>query len=84
MAANHSLEEIRSLPQCRLAALPFAGRHGAGHGLAGKRFLHGLLRWKLSGPFEAGVDKHSIERRNGHVHSLADSLAEERAQIKLL
>jgi hypothetical protein len=30
------------------------------------------------------MDKHDIERRNGRVPSLADSLAKERAQIKLL
>ena len=30
------------------------------------------------------VDKHSIERRNGRIAELADSLAKERAQIKLL
>jgi hypothetical protein len=34
--------------------------------------------------FEPGVTKHAIERRNGNVHSLGDSLAKERAQIKLL
>ena len=35
-------------------------------------------------PFEPGVDKQAIERRNGRVHSLSDSLVEERAQFNLL
>jgi hypothetical protein len=30
------------------------------------------------------VDKHIIERRNGRVASLSESLAKDRAQIKLL
>jgi amidophosphoribosyltransferase len=34
--------------------------------------------------FDPAVDKHIIERRNGRVASLSESLAKERAQIKLL
>jgi hypothetical protein len=30
------------------------------------------------------VDKHTIERRNGRLPSLAEALANEKAQIKLL
>jgi hypothetical protein len=30
------------------------------------------------------VDKHIIERRNGRIPTLSDSLAKEKAQIKLL
>jgi hypothetical protein len=35
-------------------------------------------------PFDPAVDKEVIERRNGHLPSLADALASEKAQIKLL
>jgi amidophosphoribosyltransferase len=34
--------------------------------------------------YDPGVDKHIIERRNGRHPTLAESLAKERAQIKLL
>ena len=35
-------------------------------------------------PYDPTVDKHIIERRNGRVASLTESLAKERAQIRLL
>ena len=35
-------------------------------------------------PFDPGVDKHIMERRNGRLPNLAESLAKEKAQIKLL
>ena len=35
-------------------------------------------------PYDPAVNKHIIERRNGRVASLAESLAKESAQIKLL
>jgi hypothetical protein len=35
-------------------------------------------------PYDPAVDKHTIERHNGNVLSLADALAREREQIKLL
>jgi hypothetical protein len=34
--------------------------------------------------FDPAVDKHVIERRNGRLPSLTESLAKEKAQIKLL
>jgi amidophosphoribosyltransferase len=35
-------------------------------------------------PYDPAVDKHIIERRNGRVPSLGETLAQEKAQIKLL
>jgi hypothetical protein len=35
-------------------------------------------------PFDPAVNKHTIERRNGRRPGLADDLASEKAQIKLL
>ena len=35
-------------------------------------------------PFDPAVDKHIIERRNGQRSGLAEALAREKAQIKLL
>jgi amidophosphoribosyltransferase len=34
--------------------------------------------------YDPSVDKHIIERRNGRAPTFAESLAKERAQIKLL
>ncbi len=35
-------------------------------------------------PYDPAVDKHIIERRNGRRPGLAEALAKEKAQIKLL
>jgi hypothetical protein len=35
-------------------------------------------------PFDPAVDKHIIERRNGRQPGLADAVAREKAQFKLL
>ena len=35
-------------------------------------------------PFDPTVNKHTIERRNGRRPGLADTIAAEKAQIKLL
>ncbi|HLH57441.1 MAG TPA: amidophosphoribosyltransferase, partial [Verrucomicrobiae bacterium] len=84
MAANHSLEEIRKyLSADSLHYLSQAGMVRA-TGLPASSFCMACYNGDYPVPFDPSVDKHSIERRNGHVHSLADSLAEENAQIKLL
>jgi amidophosphoribosyltransferase len=84
MAANHSLEEIRKYLSAD--SLHYLSQEGMvrATGLPASAFCMACYDGNYPVPFEAGVDKHAIERRNGHVHSLADSLAEERAQIKLL
>jgi amidophosphoribosyltransferase len=84
MAANHSLEEIRKyLSADSLYYLSQEGMVRA-TGLPATSFCMACYDGNYPVPFEPGVDRHAIERRNGHVHSLADSLAEEQAQIKLL
>jgi hypothetical protein len=35
-------------------------------------------------PFDPAVDKHIIERRNGRLPGLANAVAREKAQFKLL
>ena len=84
MAANHSLEEIRQY--LNADSLHYLSQEGLvrATGLPANSFCMACYDGNYPVPFEPGVDKHAIERRNGRVHSLADSLAEERAQIKLL
>ena len=48
MAANHSVDGNPQIPERRLAALSFAGRHGQSHRPAEGIVLHGLLRRELS------------------------------------
>ncbi|HZR17039.1 MAG TPA: amidophosphoribosyltransferase [Verrucomicrobiae bacterium] len=84
MAANHSLEEIRKY--LNADSLHYLSQEGMvrATGLPASSFCMACYDGNYPVPFEAGVDKHAIERRNGRPHSLSDSLAEERAQIKLL
>jgi amidophosphoribosyltransferase len=84
MAANHSLEEIRKyLNADSLHYLSQAGMVRA-TGLPASAFCMACYDGDYPVPFDPGMDKHAIERRNGRTYSLADSLAEEKAQIKLL
>ena len=84
MAANFSLEEIRKY--LNADSLHYLSQEGMvrATGLPASAFCMACYDGHYPVPFEAGVDKHAIERRNGRMHSLADALAEERAQIKLL
>jgi amidophosphoribosyltransferase len=84
MAANHSLEEIRKYLSAD--SLHYLSQEGMvrATGLPAHSFCMACYDGNYPVPFEPGVDKHAIERRNGRVHSLSDSLVEERAQIKLL
>ncbi|HTL18496.1 MAG TPA: amidophosphoribosyltransferase [Patescibacteria group bacterium] len=84
MAANHSLEDIRQY--LNADSLHYLSQEGLvrATGLPANSFCMACYDGNYPVSFDPGMDKHAIERRNGRVHSLADSLAEERAQIKLL
>jgi amidophosphoribosyltransferase len=84
MAANYSLEEIRKYLSAD--SLHYLSQEGMvrATGLPATSFCMACYDGNYPVPFEPGVDKHAIERRNGRTYSLGDSLAEEKAQIKLL
>jgi amidophosphoribosyltransferase len=84
MAANYSLEEIRKyLNADSLHYLSQSGMVKA-TGLPASAFCMACYDGNYPVPYDPAVDKHIIERRNGRVPTLAESLAKERAQIKLL
>lgn len=84
MAANHSIEEIRKyLNADSLHYLSQAGLVRA-TGLPETSFCLACYNGDYPVAFDPGVDKHIIERRNGRSPTLSDSLAKEKAQIKLL
>jgi amidophosphoribosyltransferase len=84
MAANHSLEEIRKYINAdSLYYLSQAGMVAA-TGLPRNAFCMACYDGNYPVPYDPAVDKHVIERRNGRFPNLTDSLATERAQIKLL
>ncbi len=84
MAANHSLEEIRKY--LNADSLYYLSQDGMvkATGLPKDSFCMACYDGNYPVPFDPAVDKHTIERRNGRLPTLADSLAKERAQIKLL
>jgi amidophosphoribosyltransferase len=84
MAANHSQEEIRKyLNADSLCYLSQAGMVKA-TGLPTSAFCMACYDGDYPVPFDPAVDKHTIERRNGRRPGLAEALASEKAQIKLL
>jgi amidophosphoribosyltransferase len=84
MAANHSLEEIRRY--LNADSLHYLSKDGLvkATGLPATSFCMACYDGFYPVPFDPEVDKHIIERRNGRLPSLAESIAKERAQIKLL
>ena len=84
MAANHSLEEIRKY--LNADSLHYLSQDGLvkATGLPKKSFCMACYDGNYPVAFDPAVDKHIIERRNGHLPTLADTLANEKAQIKLL
>jgi len=84
MAANHSLEEIRHY--LNADSLHYLSQEGLvkATGLPADSFCMACYDGKYPVPFNPSLDKHIIERRNGRTASFSDSLAKERAQIKLL
>jgi amidophosphoribosyltransferase len=84
MAANHSLEEIRKY--LNADSLYYLSQDGMvkATGLPKDSFCMACYDGNYPVPFDPAVDKHTIERRNGRLPSLAEALANEKAQIKLL
>jgi amidophosphoribosyltransferase len=84
MAANHSLEEIRKyLNADSLHYLSIGGMVKA-TGLPETSFCMACYDGRYPVAYDPAMDKHSIERRNGRIPSLGESLASEKAQIRLL
>ncbi len=83
MAANHPLEEIRKY--LNADSLHYLSQPGMvkATGLPANSFCMACYDGRYPVPYDPDVDKHIIERRNGRL-TVADSLAKERAQIKLL
>ncbi len=84
MAANHPLEEIRTY--LNADSLYYLSKDGLvkATGLPAENFCMACYDGNYPVAYDPAVDKHIIERRNGRTPGLADSLAKERAQIKLL
>jgi len=84
MAANHSLEEIqRYLKADSLAYLSEAGMVKA-TGLPASSFCMACYNGDYPVKFDARLDKLIIESRRARVQSLADALAKEELQPRLL
>jgi amidophosphoribosyltransferase len=84
MAANHSLEEIRKYLNADSLHYLSQGGLVKATGLLANSFCMACYDGNYPVPFDPAVDKDIIERRNGHLPTLADALANEKAQIKLL
>jgi amidophosphoribosyltransferase len=84
MAANHSLEEIRKY--LNADSLYYLSQEGMvrATGLPKSAFCMACYDGRYPVPYDPTVDKYIIERRNGRVASLSETLAKDRAQIKLL
>jgi len=84
MAANHSLEEIRRYLSAD--SLHYLSQSGLvkSTGLPADSFCMACYDGNYPVKYDPAVNKHIIERRNGRGPGLTDSLAKERAQIKLL
>jgi amidophosphoribosyltransferase len=84
MAANHSIEEIRKY--LNADSLNYLSQEGlvTATGLPKSSFCMACYDGNYPVPFDPTMDKHIIERRNGRITSLTETLAQERAQIKLL
>src|SRR5262245_19416778 len=84
MAANYSVDEIRKY--LNADSLHYLSQDGMvkATGLPKESFCMACYDGNYPVPFDPAVDKHIIERRNGRLPSLADALANEKAQIKLL
>jgi len=84
MAANSSLEDIRKY--LNADSLHYLSQEGmvAATGLPKESFCMACYDGHYPVPFDPAVNKHTIERRNGRAQGLLETLAKERAQIRLL
>ena len=84
MAANYSIDEIRKyLNADSLAYLSMAGMVQA-TGLGKETFCRACYDGDYPVPYDSKVDKHIMERRRARVEGLAEGLAKEERQFKLL
>jgi amidophosphoribosyltransferase len=84
MAANHLVEEIRKY--LHADSLHYLSQNGMvkATGLPKEAFCMACYDGCYPVPFDPAVNKHTIERRNGRAQGLLETLAKERAQIRLL
>jgi amidophosphoribosyltransferase len=84
MAANHSLEEIRQY--LNADSLHYLSQEGMvkATGLPKDAFCMACYDGRYPVSYDPAINKHIIERPNGRLPTLTESLAKERAQIKLL
>jgi amidophosphoribosyltransferase len=84
MAANYSLEEIRKYLNADSLHYLSQGGMVKATGLPGSAFCMACYDGNYPVPYDPSLDKLRIERRSGRVASLGETLAQSRAQIKLL
>jgi amidophosphoribosyltransferase len=84
MAANYSVENIRKY--LNADSLHYLSQDGmiAATGLPKESFCMACYDGRYPVRFDPAMDKHTIERRNGRAQGLLETLAKERAQIRLL
>src|SRR5947207_2219346 len=84
MAASHSLEDIRKY--LNADSLHYLSKEGMiqATGLPANSFCMACYDGNYPVPYDPAVDKHIIERRNGRLPTVSESIAKEKAQIKLL
>jgi amidophosphoribosyltransferase len=84
MAANYSIEDIRKY--LNADSLYYLSKEGLvkATDLPAESFCMACYDGDYPVAYDPAVDKHIIERRNGRTPGLGESLAKERAQIKLL
>jgi len=84
MAANYSLEAIREY--LNADSLHYLSQEGLvqATGLPAQSFCMACYDGNYPVAYDPSLSKHSIERRNGRRATLGESLAKEKAQIKLL
>jgi len=84
MAANHSVEEIRKY--LNADSLHYLSQEGLvkATGLPKSSFCMACYDGNYPVAYDPTMDKHMIEHRNGRVTSLSESIAKDRAQIRLL
>ena len=84
MAANHSKDEIRKY--LNADSLHYLSQDGMvrATGLPREGFCMACYDGNYPVPYDATLDKHIIENRKRRVSSLAEAIAQEKAQIDLL
>jgi amidophosphoribosyltransferase len=84
MAANSPLEDIRKYLNADSLHYLSQGGMVAATDLPKESFCMACYDGHYPVPFDPAVNKHTIERRNGRAQGLLETLAKERAQIRLL